>query len=189
MENGKMLIVSAPSGAGKSTMINYLMSQFPELEFSISATSRLPRGEEKDGVEYYFLTPGEFRKRIEAGEFLEFEEVYKDKFYGTLKSEVVRINAKKHVVVFDVDVVGGCNIKKMYGGNALSVFIMPPSINVLRERLVGRGTDSAEVIEDRIAKASYEVTFAERFDRIVVNDDLRASQALIKKIVGEFLAD
>ncbi len=183
----KMIVVSAPSGSGKSTLINYLMTQFSNLEFSISATSRSPRGEEKNGVEYYFLTPDEFRKKIEEGEFLEYEEVYKDKFYGTLKSEVLRINGKGNVVIFDVDVVGGCNIKKMYGKNALSIFIMPPSINTLKERLLKRATDSLEVINDRVEKASQEMTFAPRFDRIVVNDDLESTKGLMKKIVGEFI--
>ncbi len=183
----KMIVVSAPSGSGKSTLINYLMTQFSNLEFSISATSRSPRGEEKNGVEYYFLTPEEFRKKIEGGEFLEYEEVYKDKFYGTLKSEVSRINGKGNVVIFDVDVVGGCNIKKMYGDNALSVFIMPPSVNALKERLLKRATDSLEVINDRVEKASQEMTFAPRFDRIVVNDDLESTKGLMKKIVGEFI--
>ena len=183
----KMIIVSAPSGSGKSTLINYLMTQFSNLEFSISATSRAPRGEEKNGVEYYFLTPDEFRKKIDNGEFLEFEEVYKDKFYGTLKSEVSRINGKGNVVIFDVDVVGGCNIKKMYGDNALSIFIMPPSINTLKERLLKRATDSLEVINDRVEKASQEMTYAPRFDRIVVNDDLENTKGLMKKIVGEFI--
>ena len=183
----KMIIVSAPSGSGKSTLINYLMTQFSNLEFSISATSRAPRGEEKNGVEYYFLTPDEFRKKIDNGEFLEFEEVYKDKFYGTLKSEVSRINGKGNVVIFDVDVVGGCNIKKMYGDNVLSIFIMPPSINTLKERLLKRATDSLEVINDRVEKASKEMTYAPRFDRIVVNDDLESTKGLMKKIVGEFI--
>ncbi len=183
----KMIVVSAPSGSGKSTLINYLMTQFSNLEFSISATSRSPRGEEKNGVEYYFLTPEEFRKKIEGGEFLEYEEVYKDKFYGTLKSEVSRINGKGNVVIFDVDVVGGCNIKKMYGDNALSIFIMPPSVNALKERLLKRATDSLEVINDRVEKASQEMTFAPRFDRIVVNDDLESTKGLMKKIVGEFI--
>lgn len=184
-----MIIVSAPSGSGKSTLINYLMTQFPELEFSISATSRTPRGEEKDGVEYYFLTAEEFRKKIEENAFLEYEEVYKDKFYGTLKSEVSRINDKRHTVIFDVDVVGGCNIKKMYGENALSVFIMPPSIATLKERLLRRGTDAMEVINDRVEKASQEMSYANRFDRIVINDDLDSTKGLMKKIVGEFLKE
>lgn len=185
----KMIIVSAPSGSGKSTLINYLMTQFPNLEFSVSATSRAPRGTEQNGVEYYFLSPSEFREKIKNEEFLEWEEVYEDKFYGTLKSEVSRINAKGNVVVFDVDVVGGCNIKEMYGENALSIFIMPPSISTLKERLIKRATDKMEVIEARVEKASQEMTFAPKFDRIVVNDDLESTKGLMKKIVGEFIND
>ena len=184
---GKMIIFSAPSGSGKSTLINYLMTQFPNLEFSISATSRSPRGAEQNGVEYYFLTPEDFRLKIERGEFLEWEEVYADKYYGTLKNEVRRIYEKNNIAVFDVDVVGGCNIKKMYGAEALSIFIMPPSVNTLKERLINRATDSMEVIENRVAKAAYEMNFADKFDRIVVNDDLIHTEALIKKIVGEFV--
>ena len=187
MEKGKVIIFSAPSGSGKSTLINYLMTQFDCLEFSISATSRNPRGEEKHGVEYYFLTPEEFRKKISENAFLEWEEVYADKYYGTLKSEVERINAKGNIVVFDVDVAGGCNIKKMFGNNALSVFIMPPSVATLRERLINRGTDTMDVIEDRVSKASYEMMFSDKFDRIVVNDDLLWTKALIRKIVKEFI--
>lgn len=187
MEKGKVIIFSAPSGSGKSTLINYLMTQFDCLEFSISATSRSPRGEEKHGVEYYFLTPEEFRAKIAEDAFLEWEEVYANKFYGTLKSEVERINSKGNIVVFDVDVAGGCNIKKKFGDNAMSVFIMPPSVATLKERLVKRGTDTMEVIEDRVRKASYELTFSDKFDRIVVNDNLEWTKALIRKIVKEFI--
>ena len=156
----KLIIFSAPSGSGKSTIINYLLAQHLNLAFSISATSRAPRGTERDGVEYFFLTPDEFRRRIEAGEFLEYEEVYKDRFYGTLKSQVEKQLADGQNVIFDVDVVGGCNIKQFYGDRALSVFIQPPSIEELRHRLEGRGTDAPEVIESRLAKAAYELTFA-----------------------------
>ena len=152
---GKLIIFSAPSGSGKSTIINYLLQQSLRLRFSISATSRAPRGMEKNGVEYYFLTPEAFKARIAKGDFLEYEEVYTDKFYGTLKSEVERILNEGDNVIFDVDVVGGCNIKRFYGDRALSVFIQPPSIEELRKRLVGRGTDTPEVIESRIAKAEY----------------------------------
>lgn len=189
MAKEKILIFSAPSGSGKSTLINYLMTQFPELEFSISATSRSPRGEEQNGVEYYFLTPDEFRAKIENQEFLEWEEVYTNKFYGTLKSEVTRINEKGHVVVLDVDVAGGCNVKKMYGDSSLSIFIMPPSIEVLKERLIKRATDSMEVINDRIAKAAREISYADKYDRVVVNDDLQEAQAAIRAIVEEFIED
>jgi len=169
---GKLIIFSAPSGSGKSTIINFLLKQNLRLRFSISATRRLPRGEEKDGVEYYFLTPEDFRARIDAGDFLEYEEVYTDRYYGTLKSEVERILAAGDNVIFDVDVVGGCNIKKYYGDKALSVFIQPPGIEVLRERLTNRGTDKPEVIEDRLAKAEYELSFASQFDVVIINDIL-----------------
>ena len=169
---GKLVIFSAPSGSGKSTIINYLLTQNLNLHFSISATSRSPRGNEKDGVEYYFLTPEQFRAKINEGEFLEYEEVYTDKFYGTLKSEVERILNEGNNVVFDVDVVGGCNIKNYYGDKALSIFIQPPSIEALRDRLVGRGTDSMDVIENRLTKASFEMSFASKFDKVIINDNL-----------------
>lgn len=184
---GKLIIFSAPSGSGKSTIINFLLKQNLNLHFSISATSRAPRGTEKNGVEYYFLTPDEFRTRIAAGDFLEYEEVYTDKYYGTLKSEVERRLNNGDNVIFDVDVVGGCNIKKFYGDRALSVFIQPPSIEDLRERLEGRGTDAPEVIESRIAKAEFELGFAGKFDVIVVNDKLEAAQEEALKVIKEFL--
>lgn len=184
---GKLIIFSAPSGSGKSTIINYLLQQNLNLHFSISATSRLPRGEEKDGVEYYFLTPDEFRARIQAGDFLEYEEVYTDKFYGTLKSEVERILTAGNHVIFDVDVVGGCNIKKYYGKRALSIFIQPPSITVLRERLIARGTDKPEVIEDRVRKAEYELSFASQFDKVIVNDQLEKAQSEALEVIKAFL--
>lgn len=185
---GKLIIFSAPSGSGKSTIINYLLKQGLNLRFSISATSRAPRGTEQNGVEYYFLTPEEFRRRIAAGDFLEYEEVYTDKYYGTLKSEVERILAEGDNVIFDVDVVGGCNIKKFYGDRALSMFIQPPSIEELRRRLNARGTDAPEVIESRLAKAAYELSFASRFDVVVVNDDLKKAEAEALRIIQEFLA-
>lgn len=184
---GKLIIFSAPSGSGKSTIINFLLKQNLNLHFSISATSRAPRGTEKNGVEYYFLTPDEFRTRIAAGDFLEYEEVYTDKYYGTLKSEVERRLNNGDNVIFDVDVVGGCNIKKFYGDRALSVFIQPPSIEDLRERLEGRGTDTPEVIESRIAKAEFELGFAGKFDVIVVNDKLEAAQEEALNVIKEFL--
>ena len=187
MNTGKLIIFSAPSGSGKSTIINYLLAQNLNLSFSISATSRAPRGSERDGVEYYFLTPGEFRRRIASGDFLEYEEVYADKFYGTLKSEVERITTAGGNVIFDVDVVGGLNIKRFYGERALSVFIQPPGIDELRRRLEQRATDAPEVIESRLAKAEYELGFAPKFDRIVVNDDLARAQAETLRIVREFL--
>ena len=174
---GKLIIFSAPSGSGKSTIINYLMRQGLNLSFSISATSRPPRGTERDGVEYFFLSPEEFKSRIANGEFLEYEEVYKDRFYGTLKSQVEKQLAAGDNVVFDVDVKGGCRIKEMYGDRALSMFIQPPSIEALRQRLEGRGTDSPEVIADRLARAAYELTFAPKFDTVVINDDLEKAEA------------
>ena len=187
--SGKILIFSAPSGSGKSTIIDWLLSlpEFSDLCFSISATSRNPRGEEKNGVEYYFLSPSEFRHRIDKGDFLEYQEVYKDKFYGTLKSEVERISRNGKNVVFDVDVVGGCNIKKYYGDKALSIFIQPPSIEELRRRLIKRNTDSPEVIESRIAKAKYELTFTDKFDEIVTNDDLEKAEQKTRELVKSFL--
>ena len=185
---GKLIIFSAPSGSGKSTIINYLLQQSLRLRFSISATSRAPRGTEKNGVEYYFLTPAEFKARIAKGDFLEYEEVYTDKFYGTLKSEVERILNEGDNVIFDVDVVGGCNIKRFYGDRALSVFIQPPSIEELRKRLVGRGTDTPEVIESRIAKAEYELSFADKFDTVVINDNLETAKAKALQVIQAFLA-
>lgn len=165
--NGKLIIFSAPSGSGKSTIINYLLKQGLNLQFSISATSRPPRGTEQDGVEYFFLSPEEFKKRIANDEFVEYEEVYPDRFYGTLKSQVEKQLAEGQNIIFDVDVVGGCNIKRFYGDRALSVFIQPPSIEELRKRLEGRGTDSPETINNRIAKAEFELSYAPKFDLIV----------------------
>ncbi|SFK66215.1 guanylate kinase [Porphyromonadaceae bacterium KH3CP3RA] len=190
-ENGmtmaKLIIFSAPSGAGKSTLIRFLLEQELNIRFSISATSRKPRGEEKNGVEYYFLTPEEFRRRIANNEFLEYEEVYKDKFYGTLKSEVDRILAEGMNVVFDVDCIGGLNIKKIYGDQALSIFVMPPSVEVLRERLEKRGTDTPAVIEHRLAKAEYEMSFAPQFDVTVYNGDYNQAKAEVLKLVTDFI--
>ncbi len=189
MSKGKLIIFSAPSGSGKSTIINYLLTQHLNLAFSISATSRAPRGSERDGVEYYFLTPDEFRRRIAAGDFLEYEEVYADKFYGTLKSEVERLTTAGKNVLFDVDVVGGLNIKRFYGERALSVFIQPPSLAELRRRLEHRATDAPEVIESRLAKAEYELSFAPKFDRIVVNDELDRARQEVLSVVRNFLAE
>lgn len=184
---GKLIIFSAPSGSGKSTIINYLLKQNLDLHFSISATSRAPRGAEQDGVEYYFLSPEEFRRRIANDEFLEYEEVYTDKYYGTLKSEVERILQEGKNVMFDVDVVGGCNIKKYYGDRALSVFIQPPCVAELRKRLEGRATDEPEVIECRIAKAEYELGFASRFDVIIINDQLEKAEAEALEVIQDFI--
>ena len=185
--NGKLIIFSAPSGSGKSTIINYLLKQNLNLAFSISATSRPPRGEEKHGVEYFFLSPDEFRQRISNNEFLEYEEVYKDRYYGTLKAQVEKQLEAGQNVVFDVDVVGGCNIKKFYGDRALSLFIQPPCVEDLRRRLIGRGTDASEVIEHRVAKAEYELSFASKFDKVIINDDLEAAKAEALKVIKEFL--
>ena len=175
---GKLLIFSAPSGSGKSTIINWLMQEHPELNmhFSISCTSRAPRGQEQNGVEYFFLTPEKFREKIQRDEFVEYEEVYTDRYYGTLKSQVEKQLEAGEIVVFDVDVHGAMNIKKAYGDSALSVFIQPPSVEELRKRLNGRGTDAPEVIEQRIARAEYELTFADKFDTVVVNDDLETAK-------------
>ncbi len=186
---GGLLIFSAPSGSGKSTIVNWLMKEHPELKlyFSISCTSRQPRGTEQNGVEYFFLTPEEFRQRIDNDEFLEYEEVYENRFYGTLKAQVERQLEAGQNVVFDVDVKGGINIKKFYGERALSLFIQPPSVEELRRRLEGRGTDTPEAIENRLAKAEYELTFAPQFDHIVVNDDLEQAKKETLALVSAFL--
>lgn len=187
---GKVIIFSAPSGAGKSTVVNHLLGLHPEFEFSISATSRAPRGEEKDGVEYYFITPEKFRELIAGDAFVEHEEVYHDKFYGTLKSEVERIWAKNHVIIFDVDVKGGYNLKKYFKEQALSILICPPSLDVLRTRLIGRATDSAEAIAERLAKAGSELEFAAgKFDVELVNDKLEETFAKAEDIVDSFLSE
>lgn len=187
MNEHKLIIVSAPSGSGKSTLVQYLMKQGLDLAFSVSCTSRAPRGEEQHGVDYFFLSPEEFRQRIANDEFLEYEEVYTDKFYGTLKSEVERIGAMGKIAVFDVDVKGGVNIKKFYGDRALSLFIQPPSIEELSRRLHGRGTDAEEVIQQRLAKAGEELTYAPKFDRVIVNDKLEVAQQEILQVVTDFL--
>lgn len=186
---GRLVIFSAPSGSGKSTIVSYLMKEHPELNlaFSVSCTTRAPRGNERNGVEYIFLKPDEFKEKIQNGEFLEYEEVYTDRFYGTLKSQVESQTAKGENVVFDVDVKGGCNIKKFYGDQALSIFIQAPSIDELRRRLESRGTDSEDAIRDRVAKASYEMTFASQFDHVVVNDDLDKAKTETYELVRDFL--
>ena len=185
----RLIIFSAPSGSGKSTIVNWLMQEHPELKlaFSISCTSRQPRGTERDGVEYFFVSPQEFRKRIDNDEFLEYEEVYEDRFYGTLKTQVDNQLKAGQNVVFDVDVKGGVNIKRFYGDRALSIFIQPPSINELRRRLESRATDAPQVIEDRLNKAAYELTFASQFDKVVVNDDLDKAKTETLQIIQEFL--
>ena len=188
MNRGKLIIFSAPSGAGKTTIVRHLLEQNLNLEFSISATSRGMRHTETDGKDYYFLTPEEFRNKIANNEFLEWEEVYAGTYYGTLKSEVERIRNNGKNVVFDVDVVGGCNIKKYYGDEALAVFVQPPSVEELRNRLISRSTDSLEVIEKRIAKAEYELTFASQFDLIIINEHLEIAFEEAEKRIREFLA-
>ena len=187
---GRLIIFSAPSGSGKSTIVQWLMSQHPELNmyFSISCTSRQPRGSEQNGVEYFFITPEDFKRKIANNEFIEYEEVYKDRFYGTLKSPVEKQLEAGQNVVFDVDVKGGINIKKFYGENALSLFIQPPSIEELRKRLEGRGTDSQEAIETRLSKASYELTFSSQFDKIIINDELESAKQETYSVISHFLA-
>lgn len=186
---GKLIIVSAPSGSGKSTIVRWLMEQHPELKlyFSVSCTSRQPRGTEQDGVDYFFLQPDEFRQKIANGEFLEYEEVYTDRFYGTLKAQVERQREAGQNVVFDVDVKGGVNIKKYYGDEAMSLFIQPPSVEELRRRLEGRATDTPEAIQQRLDKAEYELTFAPKFDHIVVNNDLETAKQEALRLLKDFL--
>ena len=187
MDN-KVIIFSAPSGAGKSTIVNHILGLHPEIEFSISATSRAPRGQEQHGKEYYFFTADEFRQMIAEDKFVEHEEVYPGSFYGTLRSEVERIWAKGHVIVFDIDVQGGVNLKRIFGEQAFSIFIQAPSVEILRERLIGRATDTAEAIEKRVAKAASEMEFAAgKFDHVLVNDDLQTAFAEAERIIDEFL--
>lgn len=186
---GRLLIFSAPSGSGKSTIVQWLMKEHPELNmhFSISCTTRAPRGTEQNGVEYFFISPAEFKEKIAKDAFVEYEEVYTDKYYGTLKSQVTEMTENGQNVVFDIDVKGGCNIKRQYGNKALSIFIQPPSIEELRRRLEGRATDAQEVIEQRLCKASYELTFADKFDIVIVNDDLEKAKADTLNAINEFL--
>lgn len=186
---GNCLIFSAPSGSGKSTIVQWLTKEHPELNlvFSISATSRPPRGTEQHGVEYFFLTPEEFKAKIDANEFLEYEEVYTDRYYGTLKNQVEEQLESGKNVIFDIDIKGGINVKKFFGDRALSLFIQPPSVEELRKRLVGRATDSAGQIEERLAKAEYEMSFAPQFDQIIVNDDLDTAKAETLKTIRNFL--
>ena len=185
--NGKLVIFSAPSGAGKSTLVNYLLPQFPALSFSISATSRSPRGKEENGKDYYFLSSEEFKARVAGDELLEWEEVYAGTYYGTLRSEVERIWAQGKVVVFDIDVVGALNLKRQFGDRALALFVQAPSVEILEQRLRGRGTDSEEKIQQRVAKATIEMVRAPEFDKVVVNDDLDTAKAEALAILKDFL--
>ncbi|MEG0499881.1 MAG: guanylate kinase [Rikenellaceae bacterium] len=187
MSHKKVLIISAPSGAGKSTLISYLLSKFDNLEFSISATSRSPRGQEVDGRDYYFISREEFADRVSKGEFLEWEEVYNGSCYGTLRSEIERIWNRGNIVVFDVDVVGGTNLKRLLPDNSLSIFIDPPSVEHLRRRLIGRGTDDEQAIEKRLAKAEKELTYKGEFDVAIVNDDLTKAEQEIEETVKKFI--
>jgi len=189
MNQGKIVIFSAPSGSGKTTIVKHLLSKGLKLEFSVSACSRAPRGQEQDGVDYHFLTAEEFRQRIDNDEFVEWEEVYAGRFYGTLKSELTRIWGKGNHVLFDVDVKGGINLKKKFGDKALSVFVMPPSIDELRRRLIGRATDAPEEIERRIAKAEEEISYAQQFDLIIVNDVLETACKQAFDKVNGFLSE
>lgn len=185
---GKLLIFSAPSGAGKSTIVQHLMQQNLALEFSISATSRKPREGEADGREYHFITSDEFRRRMKEDEFIEWEEVYPDQYYGTLFSEVDRIWKRGDHAIFDIDVEGGMSLKKLYGEKACAIFIQPPSMELLEQRLRSRGTDDEESLRKRLDKARHELEYASRFDHIVVNDSLDQALAETEKIVREFLA-
>ncbi len=186
---GRCVIFSAPSGSGKTTIISYLMREHPELRlsFSVSATSRPPRSSEHDGVDYFFLSPDEFRQKIDHGELLEWEEVYPGRFYGTLHSAVERQLTEGWNVVFDVDVKGGCNIKRHFGDRALSVFIQPPSVDELRKRLTARATDDERQIHQRLEKAEYELSFAPQFDKIIVNDNLREAEENAARLLSSFL--
>ena len=184
----KVIIFSAPSGSGKTTLVKHCLQYFPELEFSISCTTRNARGEEKNGVDYHFISPDEFRKKITEEAFVEFEEVYTDKYYGTLKAEVEKIWKAGKVVIFDVDVKGGISLKKYFGEKALSIFIMPPSVAALELRLIARGTDDLETIKTRVAKAAEEIAFKDEFDEIVVNDRLDDAKLAIEKLLKNFLA-
>lgn len=185
---GKVIIFSAPSGSGKTTIVRQLLERYPQVEFSVSATSRAPRGTERDGVDYYFLTPEEFRQAVSENRFVEWEEVYQGTCYGTLRSELERIWQKGHVIAFDVDVIGGINLKRLFGDDACSVFVMPPSIGELRRRLESRGTDAPEVIDRRVAKAEFELTKAPEFDHVVVNDRLEDAVAEVCALVDDFIA-
>lgn len=188
MKEGKLIIFSAPSGAGKTTIVHHLLGQIPNLEFSISATTRAPRGDEEDGKDYYFISLAEFTHRIAKKQFVEFEEVYTGTFYGTLRAEIERIWAKGKTVIFDIDVEGGLHLKRKYDGQALAIFVQPPSLDVLKERLTGRGTDSPEKLLERFEKAEKELNYAPQFDIILKNYDLETACVEAKKLVSEFIS-
>jgi guanylate kinase len=185
--NGKLIIFSAPSGAGKTTIVQHLLSKVPALEFSISATTRPPRGDEQDGKDYYFISQESFLHRIAHKEFVEFEEVYAGTFYGTLRSEIERIWAKGKTVIFDIDVEGGLHLKRKYGEQALAIFVQPPSLEVLKERLTGRGTDSPDKLKERVAKAEKELGYAPQFDIILQNNELQIACKEAELLVNNFL--
>ncbi len=185
----KLIIFSAPSGSGKTTIVRRLMEKIPQLAFSISATSRPPRPKETEGKDYHFMDVATFKQKIERGDFLEWEEVYPDTFYGTLKNEVNRIHQQGKAAVFDVDVVGGLNIKQQYTNRALALFIQPPSLEVLNQRLKKRNTDTPEVIAKRVAKAEKELTFASRFDKIIVNNNLEEACRVAEELVRQFIEE
>ncbi len=185
---GKVIIFSAPSGSGKTTIVKQLLERYPQLEFSVSATSRAPRGTERDGADYYFLTQEAFMQAVAENRFVEWEEVYQGTCYGTLRSELERIWQKGHIIAFDVDVIGGINLKRLFGDDACSVFVMPPSVGELRRRLESRGTDAPEVIDRRVAKAEFELTKAPEFDHVVVNDRLDEAVAEVCSILNDFIA-
>ncbi len=184
----KVIIFSAPSGSGKTTLVKHCLEKFPQLEFSVSCTTRNSRGSEQNGIDYHFISPDEFRQKISENAFVEFEEVYTDKYYGTLKSEVERIWNTGKTVIFDVDVKGGISLKKYFAKQALSIFIMPPSIEELERRLVSRATDDAETIRTRVEKASEEMTFKDQFDKIVVNNDLDEAKSSVEQLLKNFLS-
>ena len=185
---GKCIIVSAPSGAGKTTIVKYLLSQDLNLAFSISATNRVPREGEKNGVDYHFFDTKTFKEKIKNNEFVEWEEVYPDQFYGTLNSEIARIWQLGNHVIFDVDVVGGLNLKKHFKENALALFIMPPSVDELKNRLQSRASESAEKINLRVSKAEAELAYADQFDKVIINDDLAQAKEATKQMITDFLS-
>ena len=183
----KLIVFSAPSGAGKTTLVRYIIETFNDIQFSISATSRIARGEEKDGVDYYFLSNEEFKAKVQNEEFIEYEEVYGGNYYGTLKSELDRIWNANKIAIFDIDVVGGANIKNMFPNETLSIFVMPPSIDVLKNRLLERGDVSPEEINIRVKKAESELDYASKFDNIIINNDLEESKKIAHTLIKKFI--